>query len=31
MSQTKGYGLKGKQVLLRENRHYIHSNKVKKK
>ena len=31
MSQTKGYGLKGKQVLLQESHHYIYSNKVKKK
>jgi len=31
MPQTKGYKIKGKQVILRENRHCIHSNKVKKK
>src|SRR6185312_11977243 len=31
MPQTKGYEVKGKQVLLRENRHYIHSSLVKKK
>ena len=31
MPQTKGYEIKGKQVILRENRHCIHSNKVKEK
>src|SRR5688572_28470029 len=31
MPQTKGYRVKGKHVLLRESRHCIHSNKVKKK
>lgn len=31
MPQTKGYGVKGKQVLLREKRHCIHGNDVKKK
>jgi len=31
MSQTKGYEIKGKQVILRENRYCIHSNKVKEK
>ena len=31
MSQTKEYGVKGKQVLFREARHYIYSKKVKNK
>jgi hypothetical protein len=31
MPQTKGYVVKGKQVLFRENRHCIHSDIVKKK
>jgi hypothetical protein len=31
MPQTKGYEVKGKQVLFREKRHCIHSNEVKKK
>ncbi|PKY33800.1 hypothetical protein RhiirB3_453013 [Rhizophagus irregularis] len=31
MPQTKGYGVKGKKVLLREKRHCIHGNDVKKK
>ncbi|PKK71418.1 hypothetical protein RhiirC2_778435, partial [Rhizophagus irregularis] len=31
MPQSKGYGVKGKEVLFREKRHCIHSNLVKKK
>src|SRR6185503_10725753 len=31
MAQTKGYGVKGKKVLFREQRHCIHNDKVKKK
>ncbi|PKY53879.1 hypothetical protein RhiirA4_426357 [Rhizophagus irregularis] len=31
MPQSKGYGVKGNQVLFREKRHCIHSNKVKEK
>ncbi|CAB4431977.1 unnamed protein product, partial [Rhizophagus irregularis] len=31
MPQSKGYGVKGNQVLFREKRHCIHSNEVKKK
>lgn len=31
MPQTKGYGVKGKRVILRESRHCIHSKKVKDK
>ncbi|PKB99211.1 hypothetical protein RhiirA5_462455 [Rhizophagus irregularis] len=31
MPQSKGYRVKGNQVLFRENRHCIHSNKVKEK
>ena len=31
MPQTRGYEIKGKQVLFRETRHCIHSNEVKKK
>ena len=30
MPQTKGYGVKGVQVLFREKRHCIYSNEVKK-
>ena len=31
MLQTKGYKIKGSQVIFQESRHCIHSNKVKKK
>ena len=31
MPQTKGYEIKRKQVILQENHHCIHSNKVKEK